>query len=168
MSLYVLLIVYIVYDSGVKAAELRVRAYLVDNWQLTIDSWQVTVDNWQLTVLEGSSVASAERTIDSWQLTAEQVNLNLNLNVDLNDYYDFTQITQITQIWTKTLKTPSEMSESVVFDTWLVDCQLWPLENKLSRPHQTVNQFLTKVMNFRQPIGKNTVPLKKNGTRMFT
>ena len=52
------------------------------------------------------------------------------------------------------------MSESVVIDNWSVDCQLCPFENKLSRPHQTVNQFLTKVMNFRQPIGKNTASLK--------
>jgi len=35
-----------------------------------------------------------------------------------------------------------------------------PFENKLSRPHQTVNQFLTKVMNFRHSIGKNTASLK--------
>ena len=35
-----------------------------------------------------------------------------------------------------------------------------PFENKLSRPHQTVNQFLTKVLNFRHSIGKNIVQLR--------
>ena len=36
-----------------------------------------------------------------------------------------------------------------------------PFENKLSHPHQTVNQFPTKVMNFRHSIEKNTATLKK-------
>ena len=55
---------------------------------------------------------------------------------------------------TKTGKTPIGMSESVVFDTCLVGSKMCPFENKLSRPHQTVNQSLTKVMNFRHSIWK--------------
>jgi hypothetical protein len=55
---------------------------------------------------------------------------------------------------TKTGKTPVGCLNPLSLATDLVGSKMCPFENKLSRPHQTVNQFLTKVMNFRHSIWK--------------
>ena len=64
------------------------------------------------------------------------------------------------KILTKTRKTPLGYLNPLSSTPDWVGSQLCPSENEFSRTHQPANQFLTKVKNFRFPIGKNTASLK--------